>query len=1361
MKHMCRSAAAAALLFVFVQRLSCQTINSFSPLADTVGGSVTITGTAFSTTAGNNVVHFGQERATVTSASSTSLTVTVPASASYGPVSVTVVGAGTAYSTLSFDPEFHSGDLSDSSGNLSQTISLGGSPFIPTVVDVDGDGKPDILVSRPDYPANTVSFLHNTSSGGAISFAAPTEITGTNATKIVAADLEGTGKPDYIFLTDGEVSVYRNSGTPTSPTFALWTSFNNPDMSGGTWEVQSGEITIHQSLQIFSLLAGAGLPTSFPDNSVVWVPNYTTNMKPEDVAVADFNGDGLPDIAIAYRGNPTLGVNGRVRIYFEQKVTILGNTTYSFSLGYDAEIRQPVFNNELDAYSIAAADLNGDGKPDLVVAGNFNAFPSSGMVTVLMNVNGTTFVPALNWQQNARIERVVLADFDGDGEPDIAYESIDDHSIRIMRNECSGDSLIEFSDPTVISSTEGENSLTVADYDGDGKPDLVWASEAGGNYIKVARNTGTSGTVSFATPVTIPLPGVDFPGAIAVGDLDGDGRPDVVTMKQLSDVLAVVQNEVPPYSLSRSTITMSSSSIAKGGTSTATLRIKDLNGNDLSTSGLTVAFSLTGTGTSSGTFGATTSGNGVYAATFTGTAVGTQNTVTATISGSTVTSTPAGITVAAGAASISKSTITISRSQLADASTATACLQARDTNGDTLLAGGLTGISFFLKGGTSTGTFGSVVDSGNGKYYCTFTASNSGTADSIDARVGTDTVKSALPTVTVNAGTFSTSTSVLSVSSTSVLVGDTISLTLQVKDGSGNNITVGGLDVEIQIFGSTNPYDNGSGYLTNVVDNQNGTYSAKFIGLSGGSTQTGFIAEIYNPSQFVQSYQQVNSFPPQVTVKPMPFSYTRSYVEVNQATTYVNGQIVFDFVAYDSLGQPYTQQDISVVFYLENNGTAGGSADFGTMSYVNTGLYTFTWQATGIGTPRTLIVTVNGDTVTTTKPTITVLPYAPALSYPGHSQTAVPTDTTISWSASTGATSYRVQISADSANGSVIIDTSGITGTQLSVSGLWNYRNYVWRAIVYIDTVEGYTADTASFRTIVSAPLLGLPTARESNLFTTVPFAWDSTLGAASYELQVATDSLFAGVVDDAPGLTKELDTLATLSAGTRYFWRVRASGDGGTSSWSEVRSFTTADNSLAVQATGFTAVPDVGSVTLSWRTQSEVDNAGFNILREDPGTKAFKIISGYSSNDSLRGLGTSSSGQRYGFTDDRVISGNTYRYVVECVSAVGYTRNLDTLSVAVEVPKVYALYQNYPNPFNPGTTIRFDLKETSAVLLEVYDILGQRVLEENYGTVSAGRYDKPINMARFASGVYFFRVIAHGTAGDRFVSIKKMLLLK
>lgn len=144
-----------------------------------------------------------------------------------------------------------------------------------------------------------------------------------------------------------------------------------------------------------------------------------------------------------------------------------------------------------------------------------------------------------------------------------------------------------------------------------------------------------------------------------------------------------------------------------------------------------------------------------------------------------------------------------------------------------------------------------------------------------------------------------------------------------------------------------------------------------------------------------------------------------------------------------------------------------------------------------------------------------------------------------------------------------------------------------------------------------------------------------------------------------------------------------------------------------------------------------------------------------------MRGLGTASTGKDYTYKDGKVTFGETYRYKLQSVSDEGTVSDVSIVSTTFDVPSQYVLYQNYPNPFNPGTTIRFDLNEQSTVSLDIYNVLGQRVIRNNYGTMNAGRYNEVVNMDRFASGVYFYRIAAQGNDGQKFVSIKKLVLMK
>lgn len=105
---------------------------------------------------------------------------------------------------------------------------------------------------------------------------------------------------------------------------------------------------------------------------------------------------------------------------------------------------------------------------------------------------------------------------------------------------------------------------------------------------------------------------------------------------------------------------------------------------------------------------------------------------------------------------------------------------------------------------------------------------------------------------------------------------------------------------------------------------------------------------------------------------------------------------------------------------------------------------------------------------------------------------------------------------------------------------------------------------------------------------------------------------------------------------------------------------------------------------------------------------------------------------------------------------------HIDTNTPAEDVkdgkslPMVFSLRQNYPNPFNPSTTIRFDVPKSGNITLEVYDLLGRKVMDLAGGFHQPGSYTVTANFAGYASGVYLYKL----TAGD-FREVKKMLVLK
>ncbi len=129
-----------------------------------------------------------------------------------------------------------------------------------------------------------------------------------------------------------------------------------------------------------------------------------------------------------------------------------------------------------------------------------------------------------------------------------------------------------------------------------------------------------------------------------------------------------------------------------------------------------------------------------------------------------------------------------------------------------------------------------------------------------------------------------------------------------------------------------------------------------------------------------------------------------------------------------------------------------------------------------------------------------------------------------------------------------------------------------------------------------------------------------------------------------------------------------------------------------------------------------------------------------------------------------RDISNNSFSYTLEAASIchiVLQTSAVTNVAGKNDVPVKFALSQNYPNPFNPTTLISYQLPANSLVVLKVYDVLGREVEALVNETQSAGTHSVTFNASSLPSGVYFYRIDALSNDGQRFVSIKKLVLLK
>lgn len=188
------------------------------------------------------------------------------------------------------------------------------------------------------------------------------------------------------------------------------------------------------------------------------------------------------------------------------------------------------------------------------------------------------------------------------------------------------------------------------------------------------------------------------------------------------------------------------------------------------------------------------------------------------------------------------------------------------------------------------------------------------------------------------------------------------------------------------------------------------------------------------------------------------------------------------------------------------------------------------------------------------------VPASPTQLSPGNSGTAVSMTPMMRWSASTGATSYYLQVSTAATFVTTIFDDSTLTETERSIGPLARNTTYYWR--VRAKNSAGYSSWSPiwSFSTVLSgaaAPMLVSPSQSTTGVGSSVTFRWMKSDESVSYKFQLSLTSTFPLYVVDY-ALTDTFFTVSTLTSGSTYFWRVQAIDANGIGNWSSVWSFST-----------------------------------------------------------------------------------------------------------------------------------------------------------------------------------------------------------
>jgi fibronectin-binding autotransporter adhesin len=231
--------------------------------------------------------------------------------------------------------------------------------------------------------------------------------------------------------------------------------------------------------------------------------------------------------------------------------------------------------------------------------------------------------------------------------------------------------------------------------------------------------------------------------------------------------------------------------------------------------------------------------------------------------------------------------------------------------------------------------------------------------------------------------------------------------------------------------------------------------------------------------------------------------------------------------------------------------------------------------------------------------------------------------------------------------------------------------------------------------------------------------------------------------------------TTLPIDISTQPFSQSVAASGSGSIFYATLASTSLSDNPLPVELMSFAITAVDEGVKLKWETASEVDNAGFIVSRSRFRDSGFEELASYRTHDALVGKGTSTTGGKYEWIDkSKLLPGETYYYKLEDVDFNGVIHTTEIKEFVM--PKEYSLSQNYPNPFNSSTVIEFNLRMPGRTVLEVYNVLGQRVMTVVDGELSAGSYRYQVNMTGMASGMYLYRLRSRD-----FVATKKMLLIK
>lgn len=403
-------------------------------------------------------------------------------------------------------------------GNLSGAVSV-------TTGDLDGDGHLDILAAGENL--NQILWYRNNGARPA-SFEprfirnGPVPNPVMDYAKTVAvADLDKDGDLDVIYGSEQEnrIGWYENRDRGatfvehvlvTGPDHVKMVIAGDPDRDGDLDIIaaSSDDNTVH-------FLENDGKPT--PTFTHLIVTNSAVGAR--SIHLADFDRDGDADLAVASRNDNT------VAIYL--------NTYIHRSALLES---QRVVNTYSQTRSIAAADIDGDGRMDILSTAN-------NIVAWHRNLGGSppNFEPSVIDTGFVGGRWVTSGDLDGDGDVDVVAADRTTHRIVRYENLLHPTGSVSFRSLVVANDAMRVRDVNVADLDGDGDLDLFSAND-GDNTVAWYENLNGSGTAWTKRIVTRT---VLYPRSTYAADLDGNGRLDLMSASAEDDSVTIFRQSTP------------------------------------------------------------------------------------------------------------------------------------------------------------------------------------------------------------------------------------------------------------------------------------------------------------------------------------------------------------------------------------------------------------------------------------------------------------------------------------------------------------------------------------------------------------------------------------------------------------------------------------------------------------------------------------------------------------------------------------------------------------------------------------------------------------------------------------------------